>query len=208
MRVLVEDASVRFGKNVVFNHFSCAFEPDTVTALVGPSGSGKSTLLSCIAGYERLQHGRIVLDHAEKNAPSQTQIVWIPQGNNALGSRTALDNVMIGALSAGHSIKIARERSLEALADVKMYDKANQTGRKLSGGELQRVNFARAIASGKPLILADEPSSSLDEENTLNVASLLADLANRATIIVATHDPVLMNAAQRVINLRSDHHAA
>lgn len=206
MRVIVEDARVRFGDNVVLDGFSATFEPDTVTALVGPSGSGKSTLLAAIAGYEDLQGGEIWVEEGDHRAtPDPSQMAWVPQGNNALSARIALDNVMIGPMAAGASLVQARQTALEALAAVGLKNKAYEPIRILSGGELQRVGFARAIASGRPLILADEPSSSLDAANTETIANLLTRLANRATIIVATHDPILVDAAQAVINLREHH---
>lgn len=207
MRVIIEDAHIAFGPTVVLDDFSCTVEPDTVTALVGPSGSGKSTLLSVIAGYEKLKHGHVWFEELDgsRHTPDSSQIVWVPQGSNALGARTALDNVMLGPLSTGLTLEAASDRALAALTDVGLAHKAEQAVRELSGGELQRVNFARGIAAGQRLILADEPSSSLDEANTLNVAALLADLASRATIVVATHDPVLVAAAETVIYLRSHH---
>ncbi len=210
MRVIVEDAHLRFGDNVVLDGFSAAFETDTVTALVGPSGSGKSTLLAAIAGYERLQGGQIwLVDHdGERLRPDPAQMVWVPQGNNALSARTAVDNVMIGPMAAGAGLAAARAEATAALSDVGLESKIDEAVRNLSGGELQRVAFARAIAAHQPLILADEPSSSLDAANTETIGTLLARLANRATIIVATHDPVLMEAAQAVVNLREPHHGS
>ena len=116
---------------------------------------------------------------------------------------------MIGPLSEGAGLGPARTRALGALAAVGLTDLAGKIARQLSGGELQRVSFARALAADKPVIFADEPSSSLDARNTARIAELLHALGSRATIVVATHDPLLIEAAQDQVHLRSESlHAA
>jgi len=206
MEVNVIDAAVRFGAITVFSGFSARFAAGAVTALVGPSGSGKSTLLAAISGYQALSAGRIELCNAEQELeptpPDPGRVAWVPQGSNALGRRSVLDNVAIAPMSAGASLREAREVAVEALEIVGLGAFLHRQARRLSGGELQRVALARALASGKELILADEPSANLDADNTDLIAGILGRLTSRATIIVATHDPVLVSAARTAVHMR------
>ena len=210
MQLEVQDVTVRFGARTVLDRVTATFVAAHVTALVGPSGSGKSTLLAALAGYQKCDAGSVsvVTDNAV-TGPDAGLIAWVPQGSNALGTRTALDNVMIAPLSEGKDLATARKVALQALADVGLAELAGQRAGKLSGGELQRVSFARALATTKPFIFADEPSASLDAANTELLGGLLFRLRTRATIIVATHDPILIEAAEAVVHLRAEHgHAA
>lgn len=206
MRVEVDQVTLAFGQNIVFSDFSATFRPGKITALVGPSGSGKSTLLAAMGGFVKLRAGKIRLFESKEDSKALEVrpefIGWIPQGANALGARTVTDNVLIGVLSAGLSLNKARAKAAEALDLVGMTHRRDALARTLSGGELQRVAFARALASQRPLILADEPTSSLDEVNTSNIVDLLHDLRANATVIVATHDPAVIGAVEEVVHLR------
>lgn len=206
MHIEVRGASLRFGRRTVFEHFDAWFAEGHVTALVGPSGSGKSSLLAAMAGYQRLTDGAIigVDSNGTEHAVAASTIAWVPQGTNALGARTALENVLIAPLAEGSDVAASVVRAMDALEAVGLADLAGVTARKLSGGELQRVNFARALAADKPFIFADEPSSSLDARNTERIAELLYSLRSRSTIIVATHDPLLVDAAEATVDLRSE----
>jgi ABC-type lipoprotein export system ATPase subunit len=211
MRLEVRGAELRFGRRVVFENLDATFEADRVTALIGPSGSGKSSLLAVMAGHLRLNAGEVFGVDADGTRHELTAdlVAWVPQGMNALGARTALENVMIGPLAAGCGHDEARRRSLDALEAVGVAELSGKIARQLSGGELQRVSFARALASDKPLIFADEPSSSLDARNTARIAELLYHLRQQATIVVATHDPLLIEAAEAQVHLRQESlHAA
>lgn len=210
MQLNVNGVSVRFGARTVLDRVTATFVAGQVTALVGPSGSGKSTLLAVLAGYQKCAAGTVtVVTDSAVTGPDAGLIAWVPQGSNALGNRTALDNVMIAPLSEGKDLATARTVAMQALADVGLGGQAWQRARNLSGGELQRVSFARALATTKPFIFADEPSASLDAANTELLGGLLFRLRSRATIIVATHDPILIEAAETVIHLRAEHgHAA
>ncbi|WP_331272937.1 ATP-binding cassette domain-containing protein [Motilibacter deserti] len=196
----------------VFSGFSAHFESGRVTALVGPSGSGKSSLLAAMSGHQPLASGTIELRAAPDGpptAPSPQLVAWVPQGSNALGRRSVLDNVLIAALGAGLRLRAAETAATEALTMVGLADRLGQQARKLSGGELQRVALARALASGKELIFADEPSANLDAANTDRIAGILSRLSGRATIVVATHDPVLVAAAHAAVHMRREaRHAA
>lgn len=206
MRVSVRGASIAFGAFTVFSGVDAEFPQGRVTALVGPSGSGKSSLLAAIAGYQHLAAGTIALHSppGAPRAPSPHVVAWVPQGSNALGRRTVLDNVLIASLATGSPRDEAREVAVDALAQVGLADRLTEQARRLSGGELQRVAVARALASGKELILADEPSANLDGANTEELAATLHRLVSRATIIVATHDPILVAAADGAVHLRQE----
>lgn len=211
MRIDVRGATLRFGPRTIFESFDASFAPGRVTALIGPSGSGKSSLLAAMAGYLRLRAGTIrgIDDEGRELVVTPSMVAWVPQGVNALGARSALENVMIGPLAEGAAPSLARARSLAALDAVGLGPLSGKLARQLSGGELQRVSFARALAADKPVIFADEPSSSLDAANTERIADLLAGLGSRAMIVVATHDPLLIEAAQDEVHLRSEtRHAA
>ncbi len=205
MRLVVTDAAISFHGVAIFSGLNGTFESGAVTALVGPSGSGKSSLLAAIGGFQSLSSGRIELfreDGSAPSAPSPDAIAWVPQGSNALSRRTALDNVLVAALAGGHSLREATELARDALDQVGLSHRLSEQARRLSGGELQRVAIARALASGKDLVLADEPSANLDARNTEEVAALLERLVTRATVIVATHDPLLIDAAHAVVPMR------
>lgn len=211
MQVTIRDAAISYGDLTVFSDFSATFESGQVTALVGPSGSGKSSLLAAIAGYLPLLRGQIEVYRSSSSSsssssspskPSQDLIAWVPQGSNALGRRTVRDNVLVGALASGLPMGLAMDVAEDALMQVGMSHRLEEQARRLSGGELQRVAIARALASGKQLILADEPSANLDAKNTAEVADILHRLVSVATIIVATHDPILVAASHAAIHLR------
>jgi len=207
VQVDVVDAAVRFGATTVFSGFGAHFPSARVTALVGPSGSGKSTLLAAMSGYQSLSAGRVELRDDPDSPPSPpdpTRVAWVPQGSNALGRRSVLDNVAIAPLAAGAPLGEAHERATEALEVVGLGALLHQQARRLSGGELQRVALARALASGKELILADEPSANLDAANTELIARILDRLTTRATIVVATHDPVLVAASDATVHMRRE----
>lgn len=207
MRVEVADAAIGYGDRTVFSDFSATFQSGRVTALVGPSGSGKSSLLAAMAGYVPLLRGRIDVYRSPSSppsAPSQDVVAWVPQGSNALGRRTVRDNVLVGALASGTPMGLAVEFAEDALMQVGLSHRREEQARRLSGGELQRVAIARALASGKPLILADEPSANLDSRNTAEVAEILHRLVSVATIVVATHDPILMDASHDAVHLRDE----
>lgn len=204
MRVVINDVSFAYGSRKVLGGVSGVVESSRVTTVVGPSGSGKSTLLAIVAGYFHQDAGSIVVEHAngEVRAPHPSNCVWVPQGANALGGRSVLDNAMLGALASGRDLHGARKDARTAIDAVRLAHVAEARARTLSGGELQRLSFARAIASGRELILADEPTASLDADSAKMIALLLSELAGTATILVATHDDIVVRAASSVIRLR------
>ncbi|MCW2286948.1 putative ABC transport system ATP-binding protein/phosphonate transport system ATP-binding protein [Leucobacter luti] len=199
MPVLVEALTIGFGPLTIIESLTCRFETGVLTALTGPSGSGKTSLLEVLAGLAIPRRGVVTLNGSRIDS---SQIAWVPQGANALGARTALDNVRIAPLSDGLSPEIATAIALERLEQVGLASQRSAIARTLSGGELQRLAFARAMASSRPLVLADEPTANLDTRSAREVTRLLQRLSTQRTMIVATHDQELVLAAAKVVNLR------
>lgn len=205
MQIDVDAVTFVFGRRPVIAAFSATFASKGVTALVGPSGSGKSTLLSAIGGYRRPRAGsiRFVRPDRSSHPPQPGLVSWVAQDVNALSARTVIDNVMVGPLSEGIEFGEAHARATTAIEEVGLRTHLGSRLRTLSGGEKQRVTIARALASSRPVVLADEPSSGLDEMNTRNLANLFCALRDRCTVIIATHDPVMMRAATSIVHIRS-----
>ena len=205
MQIEVHDASKSYRRRVVLSGLTATFRRGEVTAVVGPSGSGKSTLLATMASFERLDSGRVeLLADTMTRRMRPRDVAWIPQGSNAIPARSVLDNAMVGALARGASRLAARNRAEAALDAVGMTALTPAKARTLSGGELQRVCFARAIASGAPCIFADEPTASLDAAATERLATILRDVSFDAVVVVATHDPMLISAADATLDLRAE----
>ena len=179
-------------------------------AIMGPSGSGKSTLLHLLGGLERPTSGEIWLDGQRVDGLSQARwamlrrrhIGFMFQFFNLVSNMTVADNVELTALMGGASRRQARERRVELLADLGLSAKADAAPARLSGGEQQRVALARALANRPSLLLADEPTGSLDSSGSQSVLRLLtrAHAAGQA-ILMVTHDARVATAAERVISL-------
>lgn len=195
----VEVRDVRFGYNrrdatIVGATFSIA--DGEMVALVGPSGSGKSTLLQLL--------GRLLTPGAGKvlGLPDVAEIRWIFQTPTALGRRSALDNVRIGLLGTLAEPSLTSS-AMAALAQVGLAAHASQTASTLSGGQLQRVQVARALLGAPRLVLADEPTAQLDRHATDSVVAALRIVrAVNSCVVVATHDPVVAAACDRRLAVR------
>lgn len=204
MHIDVCEISQAFGSSRVLEDFSCVIAPRELTVLVGPSGSGKSTLMALMAGFQKPDLGEIHFRRADRTTcpPCSNDIAWVPQGANALGVRSALDNASLSALASGCDVAAAHRRARAQLRRVGLADRVDAPARSLSGGELQRVGFARALVAEKPFIFADEPTSSLDAAATESIVALLHELRETTTIVVATHDSRVVAVAQHLIELR------
>ncbi|MBE6579084.1 MAG: ABC transporter ATP-binding protein [Ruminococcaceae bacterium] len=189
---LCYDYVQRFGITHVLKGVSGVFESGKLYALTGRSGSGKSTLLSLLAGFDRPKEGKITLDGEDISAvnPSlyrKEKVGVIFQAYNLIPHLTVVENVMLG-YGEGNDRRVFKAQ--EALFAVGLEESHfRKKPSRLSGGEQQRVAIARALISPASVILADEPTGNLDDENSRRVAALLQDLAHRAgkCVIVVTH---------------------
>ncbi len=178
--------------------------------LLGPSGSGKTTLLSCLGGILRPTAGGIVIDGvdlASMNAREllthrRTGVGFVFQAFNLIPSLSALDNVAMPLRLNGTSARSARQRAHQLLEQVGLGDRAKHRPSQLSGGQQQRVAIARGLASGAPLLLADEPTANLDYVQAEEVIVILRSLVSAGhTVIVSTHDDRLLPIADASIDL-------
>jgi ABC-type lipoprotein export system ATPase subunit len=204
--------SHRYGRDraPVLRDLSLAIADDDVVALMGPSGSGKTTLLSILGLLTAPAAGTVALDGrpvprrgAALARVRASTFAWIFQTVNVLGRRTALDNAALGLLARGEERARAERRAAAALAAVGLADHATRPVQALSGGELQRVCIARAIASAPRFILADEPTAQLDRRSADTVIeALVANRPRGTAVVIATHDPEVASRCSRVLRLR------
>ncbi|HEX8237163.1 MAG TPA: ABC transporter ATP-binding protein [Abditibacteriaceae bacterium] len=181
-------------------------------ALVGPSGSGKSTLLSLTGGLDRPSGGEIRVDGLELGKASDKELVryrrgrigFIFQSFNLLATRSAVENVETPLMLAEVGRKARRERALQLLESVGLGKRAHHKPNELSGGEMQRVAVARALANRPVLLLADEPTGNLDSKTGEDILNLLRGLLSTQgiTLMLVTHDMQVASYADRVVHLR------
>lgn len=180
-----------------------AFEEGKIYAIVGKSGSGKTTILSVLAGLDLPTVGEVLFDgkatrEMDRNAYRRNSVTVIYQHFNLLPLLSILENVMYPMELVGVERSAAKERAKELLSSIGLTSVLyNRLPAMLSGGEQQRVAIARALATKARVILADEPTGNLDEDNTANIMKLLFELAHEKNycIIIVTHDMAVAHAA-------------
>jgi putative ABC transport system ATP-binding protein len=185
--------------------------PAEIVILTGPSGSGKTTLLTLIGALRSAQQGSLqVLGNELRGADEQVltktrrQIGYIFQSHNLLEALTAQQNVMAAMFNThGSSKSVLKQRAARVLEEVGLGDRLGAHPSELSGGQRQRVAIARALASEPRLLLADEPTASLDRETGREVVQLLRNLAvsQEVTVILVTHDNRILDIAERILSL-------
>ncbi len=177
----------------------------------GPSGAGKTTLLNLVGGLDQPTSGKmVVFDHDLSTYDEDflatfrcAYVGFVFQSYNLVSTLTALENIAFPMELAGWSGERLRKRSEKLLRSVDLSDRANHLPAQLSGGEQQRVAFARALANDPPLILVDEPTGNLDTETGFGIVQMLEKLkAKGKTIAVATHDERIMELADQRLHLR------
>lgn len=197
------DIGQRFAKRELFRDVTFSVRSGEMTALTGPSGSGKSTLLMIASGLAPPTAGVVLLEETVTGASEQmraSEVAWVPQGNNALGARSVLDNAMLGALARGASQRVAAELAMIALDRMDLSDRCTEPASVLSGGELQRLAIARALCADRPFLFADEPTGSLDRRNSNAVSAALRRAADAGLgVVVATHDQNVAATCDRVL---------
>lgn len=183
------------------------------TAIIGKSGSGKSTLLHIAGGLDSPSEGKVIcngtdfskLDDKKRSELRNLHIGFIFQANLLLEDFTALENVMAPALISGKKEKDCKDRAVELLERLGLTQRMNHIPGKLSGGEKQRVAICRALMNGPEVIMADEPTGALDEENALEVENLLLDLvkAEGRSLLLVTHNQDFAYKCDNVYTLKN-----
>lgn len=209
--VLVAEGLVaRRGGREVVDGVSLRVSVGEVVGLVGPSGSGKSTTLLLLAGLEPPDAGVVRLDGVDlaglgqraRQALRRERIAVVFQGYGLLSLLTAAENVELPFRVTRSEPRTAAASSRRWLGVLGLADRADQRVDQLSGGEQQRVALARALAVESDVLLVDEPTAELDEGNRARVVGLLRDAADRgAAVVVATHDPDVVDLCDRVVYL-------
>ncbi|MDR3706503.1 MAG: ABC transporter ATP-binding protein [Paludibacteraceae bacterium] len=201
-----------FGDLKVLKEVSLKVDKGEIVSIVGPSGAGKTTLLQIIGALDKADSGSVVISGTEISKLKEKalasfrnkEIGFIFQFHQLLPEFTALENVMIPALIAKTSPKEAEKKAKELLDFLKLSDRFEHKPNQLSGGERQRVAAARAIINSPSVILADEPSGSLDTKNKEELHRLFFDLRDQLgqTIIIVTHDKHLASISDRIIEMQ------
>jgi putative ABC transport system ATP-binding protein len=175
----------------------------------GPSGSGKTTFLNLIGGLDRPTSGKIeVFGHDLTQFDEEflatfrcTYVGYVFQSYNLISTLTTIENIAFPMQMAKWDQEHIEERSRRLLELVELEDRANHFPSQLSGGELQRAAFARALANDPPLLLVDEPTGNLDLHTGLKIIGILQSLKQNKTVIVVTHDQGILSIADRTLTL-------
>ena len=211
---MIEIKNIRksFGALEVLKGIDLHISKGEVVSIVGPSGAGKTTLLQIIGTLDKPDAGSVCIDGIDTTKMSSRKlsdfrnrhIGFVFQFHQLLPEFTAIENIMIPAYIAGTSPKAARQRAEELLQFMGLSDRAQHKPNELSGGEKQRVAVARALVNNPAVILADEPSGSLDSQNKAELHQLFFDLRNQygQTFVIVTHDEGLANITDRTIKMR------
>ena len=209
--VQASDIQKSFGNLKVLKGVDLSIKKGEIVSIVGPSGAGKTTLLQIIGTLDKPDKGKVMLNDVDISKLSEKELAtfrnkhigFIFQFHQLLPEFTALENVMIPGLIAKKKTKVIEERAKELLAFLQLSDRMEHKPSELSGGEKQRVAVARALMNNPELILADEPSGSLDSKNKEELHKLLFDLRDKfgLTIIIVTHDNALAQLSDRIIRM-------
>ena len=209
--IKLEGITKSFGSLQVLKGIDLEINKGEIISIVGPSGAGKTTLLQIMGTLDEPDAGVVQIDgtmvsrmkEKELSAFRNKNIGFVFQFHQLLPEFTALENVMIPALIAGVSSKEAHERAMKILDFMGLVDRASHKPNELSGGEKQRVAVARALINDPAVILADEPSGSLDTQNKEDLHRLFFDLRDRLgqTFVIVTHDEGLAKITDRTVHM-------
>ena len=209
--IKLEGITKSFGSLQVLKGIDLEINKGEIVSIVGPSGAVKTTLLQIMGTLDEPDAGTVQIDgtvvsrmkEKELSAFRNKNIGFVFQFHQLLPEFTALENVMIPALIAGVSSKEANDRATKILDFMGLVDRASHKPNELSGGEKQRVAVARALINDPAVILADEPSGSLDTHNKEDLHQLFFDLRDRLgqTFVIVTHDEGLAKITDRTVHM-------
>jgi peptide/nickel transport system ATP-binding protein len=213
-RQLVKAFQVGNHEIVALRGIDFEMERGEMVTIIGPSGAGKSTMLSLLGGLDKPTAGQLMVDgqnllelkgqRLSDYRLREVGFLWQQTSRNLLAHRTALHNVTLPMMLAGVPVRERRKRAQELLDTVGVPERTNGHLAQLSGGQLQRVAVAVALANRPNLLLADEPTGSLDHANAIQIMELMLDLRQQygLTILMVTHDIEIAHYADRVLTLR------
>lgn len=210
--IVAEGITKSFGNLQVLKGINLTINQGEVVSIVGPSGAGKTTLLQILGTLDKPDGGRLLINDTDVlhlseqklSAFRNRNIGFVFQFHQLLPEFTALENVMIPALIAKEKASSAEKRAKEILSFLKLSDRMTHKPAELSGGEKQRVAVARALINHPQVILADEPSGSLDTRNKEELHALFFELRDQMnqTFVIVTHDEQLAAQTDRTIHIR------
>lgn len=210
--IVAEGITKSFGNLQVLKGINLTINQGEVVSIVGPSGAGKTTLLQILGTLDKPDGGRLLINDTDVlhlseqklSAFRNRNIGFVFQFHQLLPEFTALENVMIPALIAKEKASAAEKRAKEILSFLKLSDRMTHKPAELSGGEKQRVAVARALINHPQVILADEPSGSLDTRNKEELHALFFELRDQMnqTFVIVTHDEQLAAQTDRTIHIR------
>ena len=195
---------------VALDDISISFRDNEFVAILGPSGSGKTTMLNIVGGLDHYDSGNLIIDgisteqykDRDWDTYRNNRIGFVFQSYNLIPHQTVLSNVELALTLSGVSRGERRDRALAALQQVGLGDHVDKKPSQLSGGQMQRVAIARALINDPEILLADEPTGALDSKTSVQIMSLLTEIANDRLVIMVTHNPELAEEyATRTVNL-------
>ena len=210
--IRVKDIHKSFGSLEVLKGVDLEIQKGEIVSIIGKSGAGKTTLLQIIGTLDKADSGKVEINGVDVSVLSEKELAqfrnkhigFIFQFHQLLPEFNALENVMMPAMIGRMDWKEAEKRATQLLTDLGLGERLTHKPNELSGGEKQRVAAARALMMKPDVILADEPSGSLDEENKRELHKLLKQMQDQynQTIVIVTHDKELAEISDRVIEMR------